>query len=285
MNILISRETTPPDLHFLHNLGVSHPRSAQQSTVVPFTSVHPSSTVQTTPLQPTPPLVNPPLVNPAPLHIMAAWYAPLVLPVPLVNLPHDYQSKIPLYDANNATTSSQHVDKMNDYFDKNEIDDDSVKLRLFAQSLGGEVRKWFKGLAPHIINDLQGFHQTFLNKWEVRKNTLQVLADYKNLHRNPGESVQAYCTRFNSVYNALSPELKPPQGSALNKFPEGFDADMTYSLRERDFATLEDMQRGTLSVEVNLMEKMMEEMMKEMSIIKRAQANQNQTAPQNIKQN
>ena len=23
------RETTPPDLHFLHNLGVSHPRSAQ----------------------------------------------------------------------------------------------------------------------------------------------------------------------------------------------------------------------------------------------------------------
>ena len=23
-----SRETTPPDLHFLHNLGVSHPRSA-----------------------------------------------------------------------------------------------------------------------------------------------------------------------------------------------------------------------------------------------------------------
>ena len=91
---------------------------------------------------------------------------------------------------------------------------------------------------------------------------------------------------------------------------------MTYSLRERDFATLEDMKRGALSVEVNLMEKrarmkaekrvyfreestpstsnskmermmeeMMKEMMKEMSIIKRAQANQNQTAPQNRNQN
>ena len=130
----------------------------------------------------------------------------------------------------------------------------------------------------------------------MRKNPLQVLADYNNLHRNPGESVQAYCTRFNSVYNALSPELKPPQGSALNKFPEGFDSDMTYQLRERDFATLEDMKKGALSVEVNLMEtrarmktkkrvsfrdestpstsnskmeRMMEEMMKEMSIIKR----------------
>ena len=72
---------------------------------------------------------------------------------------------------------------------------------------------------------------------------------------------------------------------------------MTYSLRERDFATLEDMQRGALSMEVNLMEKrarmkaekrvyfreestsstsiskmerMMEEMMKKMSLLERA---------------
>ena len=44
-----SRETTPPDLHFLHNLGVSHPRSAQQSTPGPSTSAHPTSTVQATP--------------------------------------------------------------------------------------------------------------------------------------------------------------------------------------------------------------------------------------------
>ena len=85
-----SRETTPPDLHFLHNLGVSHPRSAQQSIPGPSTSAHPTFTVQTTPLQPTIPVVNPLLVNPPPPPIMAAWYAPLVLPVPLVNLPQDY---------------------------------------------------------------------------------------------------------------------------------------------------------------------------------------------------
>ena len=133
-----SRETTRLDLNFLHNLGVSHPRSAQQSTAVPSTSLHPSFTVQTNSLQPTFPFVYPPLVNPPTSHIMAAWYAPLVLHVPLVNLPQDYQSKIPLYDASNVTTASQHVDKMNDYFDRNEIDDDSVKLRLFSQSLGGE---------------------------------------------------------------------------------------------------------------------------------------------------
>ena len=106
-------------MNFLHNLGVSHPRSSQQSIPCPSTSAHPTSTIQITPLQPTVPVVNPLLVNPPPPPIMAAWYAPLVLPAPLVNLPQDYESKIPLYDARNATTASKHVDKMNDYFDKN----------------------------------------------------------------------------------------------------------------------------------------------------------------------
>ena len=77
-----------------------------------------------------------------------------------------------MYDASGATATSQHVDKMNDYFDRNEIVDETVKLRLFSQSLGGEARKWFKGLTPHSINDLQAFHQLFLNKWEVKKNPL-----------------------------------------------------------------------------------------------------------------
>ena len=106
---------------------------------------------------------------------MTTWYAPLVLPLPLVVLPQDYQSKIPLFDASSATTSQIHVDRMNDYFYRHEIDDETVKLRLFAQSLGGEARKWFKGLTTNSINDLPAFHQMFLKKWEVKKNPLQIL--------------------------------------------------------------------------------------------------------------
>jgi len=49
--------------------------------------------------------------------------------------------------------------------------------------------------------------------------------------------------------------MKPPQGLALIKYPEGFDADMAYQLRERDYNTLEDMQKGAVSVEANLIEK------------------------------
>ena len=108
------------------------------------------------------------------------------------------------------------------------------------------------------------------------------------------------------MHNALPPDLKPPQGSALNKFPEGFDPEMVYQLRERDPFTLEYMQKGALAVEVNLMEKrarmrnekkvsfreesapstssskmerMIEEMMKKMSILERAQSREKQSAP------
>ena len=49
--------------------------------------------------------------------------------------------------------------------------------------------------------------------------------------------------------------MKPPQGIDLAKYPEGFDADMAYQLRERDYSTLEDMHKGSVSVEAKLIEK------------------------------
>ena len=42
-------------------------------------------------------------------------------------------------------------------------------------------------------------------------------------------------------------------GLALLKFPNGFDADMAYQLRERDPTTLEDMQKIVVSVEANFL--------------------------------
>ena len=101
-------------------------------------------------------------------------------------------------------------------------------MRMFSQSLEGEAKKWFKKLTPNNIHDLPSLYQTFINKWEIKKTPLQILSEYNNLKRNVVESVQYYCTRFNSVYNALLPHIKPPLGLALAKFLEGFDPDMAY---------------------------------------------------------
>ena len=161
----------------------------------------------------------------------------------MVPLQNDYQTRIPHFTRAEAAIAQQHVDRISEIFDYMELEDETINMRMFAQSLGGEPKKWFKILAPYSIHDLPALYQTFINRWEIRKNPIQILFEYNNLKRNTGESVQDYCTRFNSVYNTLPSHMKPPLGSALAKFPEGFDPDMTYQLRERDFATLEEMKK------------------------------------------
>jgi hypothetical protein len=105
------------------------------------------------------------------------------------------------------------------------------------------------------VVDLTTFQISFLDRWEVKKNPLQILSEYENIRRNQGEIVQDYYTCFNNLYNVTTVDFKPPQGLALIKFHDNFDADMSYQLRERNSTTLEDMQKSAISVEANLLAK------------------------------
>jgi hypothetical protein len=78
---------------------------------------------------------------------------------------------------------------MNDYFDLQEVDEVNVQMRLFAQSLTGDVKKWFKALPTASIPHLVAFQISFLDRWEVKKNPLQILSKYENIKRNQGEMV------------------------------------------------------------------------------------------------
>jgi len=140
---------------------------------------------------------------------------------------------------------------MTDYFELHEIDESDVQIRLFAQTLTGDVKKWFKGLLANHIADLVVFHRLFIDIWERKKNPLQILSKYDNIIRAPNESVQDYCTRFNSIYN----NIRPPLDLSLIKFPDGFDTATVIPIRERNPETLEQMQSNVVSVEVNLLAK------------------------------
>jgi hypothetical protein len=179
---------------------------------------------------------------------MGRRYASLVLVSPLHDMPQDYQTRLLQFNSTRPLNAQQHVDKMNDYFDLQELDEADVQMILFAQSLKGEVKNWFKTLRVSTITDIVVFHRTFLDRWEVKKNLLQILSEYENIRRNQGETVQYYCNRFNNLYNAIPVDVKPPEGLSLIKFPDGFDADMSYQLRERNATTLEYMQISVFSV-------------------------------------
>ena len=62
-------------------------------------------------------------------------------------------------------------------------------MRLFAQSLAGEVRKWFRALPAASIPYFIAFEISFLAKWGDKKNPLQLLSQYNNMKISPNEIV------------------------------------------------------------------------------------------------
>jgi len=97
---------------------------------------------------------------------------------------------------------------MQDYFESYEIDDDSVIMKIFVQSLTGDVRTWFRSLQANSIADPEALYQMFINRWEKKKDPLHILGEYDTIKRGPQETVLDYCARFNSVYNAIPQNLR-----------------------------------------------------------------------------
>ena len=93
---------------------------------------------------------------------------------------------------------------------------------MFALSLQGNVKSWFKDLPIASIINSHQFAQVFLDRWVVPRNVFLILEEYQNLKRIPGEIVQEFLARFNKVYNVITSKIKPPLGwaglSALSNF-------------------------------------------------------------------
>lgn len=138
----------------------------QTPIVIPLQIVH-------TP--PTPQRPNPP-------RVMATHFSPLVLPQVLDDMLADYQRKISFFDGTpNSITAQQHVDRMEDFYELHEIDAENVAMRLFVQTFAGDVRKWFRGFPAASIATFTELQRQFLNRWEVKKDPLEILAEYEQI--------------------------------------------------------------------------------------------------------
>jgi hypothetical protein len=115
-------------------------------TKPPRTAIIPTQTIQ--------PVQNPP-------RVMATRFTPLSLPSQLHDFPQNYNQRIKLYDAEGNASAQKHLDWFNDFVDLEEVDHEDAKMRLFAQSLSGEVRKWFKALQAASIPDFAAFETSF----------------------------------------------------------------------------------------------------------------------------
>ena len=79
------------------------------------------------------------------------------------------------------------------------MDDDSVRMKIFIQRLTGDVRTWFRALTANSIVDPEALCQSFIKRWEKKKDPLHILAEYDTIKRGLQETVLEYCARFNNV--------------------------------------------------------------------------------------
>jgi hypothetical protein len=103
----------------------------------------------------------------------ASRYAPLVFPNNIHPLPTNYYMKyLPRFDNEGETTLEEHLTYFYSFTDNFQVYYDDVWMRLFVQSLYGEVRKWFRNLRDNFITTITDLDVTFLRKWGDKKYDL-----------------------------------------------------------------------------------------------------------------
>jgi len=134
--------------------------------------------------------------------IVAARYDPLILPQPLNPLPAgDYLKYMPKFSGEGDVTTEENLAAFYSYADNLNIESEDVCMRVFVQSLDGEVRKWFWGLAPGSITCIEALDNVFLRQWGDRKDYMYYMTEFGSLRKMQGESVSDFSKRFNKMYN------------------------------------------------------------------------------------
>jgi hypothetical protein len=186
--------------------------------------------------------------------IVATRYAPLVLPQPMNALPtRDYLKYMPKFTGEEDIIVEEHLVAFYSYADNLNIENEDVWMRVFVQSLDGEVRKWFRGLTPGSIVGIEALDDVFLRQWGDKKDFMYYIIEFGSLKRKEGESVSDFSKRFNKMYNKIPTEIKPTEASAKITYASAFDPDLCLLLIERRATSLAHMQDAALEVESNVL--------------------------------
>jgi glycosidase len=119
--------------------------------------------------------------------IVAARYSLLLLPHPMNALPAgDYLKYMPKFTGEEDTTVEEHLATFYSYADNLNIENEDVWMRVFVQSLDGEVRKWFRGLIPGSIARIEALHDVFLRQWGDKRDFMYYITKFESLKRKEG---------------------------------------------------------------------------------------------------
>jgi hypothetical protein len=181
--------------------------------------------------------------------IVAARYAPLVLPQPMNSLPvGGYLNYMLKFTGEEDITTKEHLSTFYTYADNLNIENEDVWMRVFVQRLDGEARKWFRGLNPGYIARIEALDDSFLRHWGDKKYFMYYITEFGSLKRKEGESISDLSKIFNKMYNNIPTEINPSETSAKITYAISFDPEFCLLLRERRDTSLAHMQDAALEV-------------------------------------
>jgi hypothetical protein len=154
---------------------------------------------------------------------VAAIYAPLVLPVPLHDLPENYMKNLPKFIGEGDLTATEHIHFFDQFIDILGNEHGDVYSRLLVQTFEGQVRTWFRSLPASSILSYEALEDAFLRQWGERKDHLYYLAEFGYLRKKNLETVMEFIQRFNKLYNKIPAKVKPSQPVAKVTFTGAFE--------------------------------------------------------------
>ena len=107
-----------------------------------------------------------------PLPVVNPWivsrYGPLNFPNNLHDMHDIYLNIFPKFDREKYVTIEYHMDTFQYFTNSLLIEDDDVHMRLFVQTLEGEVIKWFKSLPVDSLNSWNALEWYFMRMGRLK---------------------------------------------------------------------------------------------------------------------
>ena len=73
-------------------------------------------------------------------------------------------------------------------------------MRMFVQSLDGEVRRWFRELPTNSITLIEELQDVFMRYWDDTKDHTYYIIDFGALRRKKDETIVDFSKMFNKMY-------------------------------------------------------------------------------------
>jgi hypothetical protein len=148
----------------------------------------------------------------------------------------DYLKYMPKYIGEEDITAEEHLASFYSYTDNLNIENEDVWMRVFIQSLDGEVRKWFRGFSPGSIAGIEALDNAFLRQWGDKKDFMHYMIEFGSLKKKEGEFFSNFSKRFNKMYYKIPVEIKPTEASSKISYANAFDPDFIPSIeREKSY--------------------------------------------------